>query len=75
MEHPLWLENPSNQNFHITMDEAKRQSSEWIARLNADDVSNEDRARFEAWRNSHPHHARAYEELHSTWLALTSAEK
>jgi transmembrane sensor len=64
LEHPIWIGSD--------MDEATRQSSEWIARLNADDVSNDDRARFEAWRDSNPHHALAYEELHSTWLWLTA---
>jgi hypothetical protein len=54
------------------MDDARRQSSEWIARLSADDVSNDDHARFEAWRNAHPHHARAYEQLYSTWSMLTA---
>jgi transmembrane sensor len=46
---------------------AEREASEWIARLNADDVSADDRARFEAWRTAHPIHARAYEALSTTW--------
>lgn len=54
-------------------DEAEREASEWIARLHADDVSNEDRARFEAWRSAHPRYARAYEELSATWRRFTEA--
>lgn len=52
--------------------EAERMASEWIARLNADDVSAEDRARFEAWRAAHPMHARAYEALSATWNQFTA---
>lgn len=52
---------------------AEREASEWIARLNADDVSTDDRARFEAWRAAHPLHARAYEELSDTWRHFTDA--
>lgn len=55
------------------VDEAEREASEWIARLNADDASPEDRARFESWRKAHPRHARAYEELSVTWRHLTEA--
>ncbi len=53
--------------------EAERQASEWIARLNADDVSAQDRARFEAWQAAHPMHARAYEALLATWDQFTAA--
>jgi transmembrane sensor len=55
------------------MREAEREASEWIARLNADDVSADDRARFEVWRAAHPLHARAYEELSDTWRQFTDA--
>ena len=55
------------------MDQVERQASEWIARLNADDVSADDRARFEVWRSAHPLHARAYDELAATWCAFTAA--
>ena len=54
-------------------DEAEREASEWIARLHADDVSLEDRTRFNAWRSAHPSHARAYEELSATWQELESS--
>jgi len=53
--------------------EIEREASEWIARLNGDDVSAEDRARFEAWRSRHPLNARSYEELSATWQRFASA--
>lgn len=56
-----------------SIEDAEREASEWIARLNADDVSTEDRERFEAWRKAHPRHARAYEELSATWRQFTDA--
>src|SRR3546814_10923287 len=49
------------------------QASEWIARLNADDVHAEDRVRFEAWRAAHPRNARAYEDLMATWHRFPAA--
>jgi transmembrane sensor len=55
------------------IEEVEREASEWIARLDADDISAEDRARFEVWRHSHPLHARAYEELSDTWRQFTGA--
>lgn len=54
-------------------EETEREASEWIARLNADDVSADDRARFEAWLARHPLNARAYEELAATWKAFIGA--
>lgn len=56
----------------VANDSAEHQASEWIARLNADDVSPDDGVRFEAWRKLHPRHARAYDELSATWRALTA---
>jgi transmembrane sensor len=53
--------------------EVEREASEWVARLDAEDVSAEDRARFEDWRHSHPLHARTYEELLATWREITTA--
>jgi transmembrane sensor len=52
---------------------AEREASAWIARLNADDVSTEERARFASWRNAHPRNARAYDELSATWQRLAQA--
>jgi transmembrane sensor len=53
--------------------EVERVASEWIARLNADDVSADDRARFEEWRAAHPMYARTYEQLSATWNHFTAA--
>jgi transmembrane sensor len=54
-------------------DQAERQASEWIARLNADNVSDDDLAHFESWRTSHQLNARVYDELAATWRAFTAA--
>jgi len=51
----------------------EQEASEWIARLDADDVTAEDRARFETWRRAHPCHARAFEELSQTWHRFLQA--
>jgi transmembrane sensor len=51
----------------------EREASEWIARLNADDATPEDRARFEAWAARHLLHARAYEDLSRTYQELVNA--
>jgi transmembrane sensor len=51
----------------------EQEASEWIARLDADDVTAEDRARFEAWRGAHPRNARAFEELSRTWQRFLKA--
>lgn len=42
--------------------QVEQASSDWIARMHADDVSAQDRSRFEAWYGAHPMHARAYDE-------------
>ena len=54
-------------------EEAERQASEWLARLQADDATAEDRERFVAWRDAHPLHAKAYDELSATWKELLAA--
>ncbi len=51
----------------------EQEASDWIARLDADDVTAEDRARFEAWRGAHPSNARAFEELSRTWQRFLKA--
>lgn len=51
----------------------KRQASEWIARLEAEDVSESDRTRFAAWKAASPTHERAYEELRLTWDELRAS--
>src|SRR5690606_40380775 len=45
----------------------RQEASDWIARLHSDDATAQDKERFEAWRMKHPHNARAYDELMSTW--------
>ena len=54
-------------------DTALREASEWVARLQADDVSPQDRTRFEAWRSASPRNARAYDELMGTWRRFAAA--
>jgi transmembrane sensor len=53
--------------------EVEREASEWIARLNADEVSADDRTRFESWHAAHPLHARVYGELCRTWSQFSAA--
>src|SRR5262245_25935600 len=48
-----------------------RAASDWFARMNADDVTAEDRARFDAWLRAHASHAKAYDELVTTWNELS----
>ena len=50
--------------------DTERQASDWVARMNADDVTADDRARFEAWLRAHPCNGKAYAELTATWNEL-----
>jgi transmembrane sensor len=52
-------------NIHLLPDRSdiEQQAAAWIARLHADDVSPEDRARFESWRTAHSLHADAYQHM------------
>src|SRR5262245_56751743 len=54
-------------------DRVRTEASAWIARLNADDVTAEDRARFHAWRNAHPLHGRVFDSLFRTWRIFAAA--
>ena len=54
-------------------EDAEREASEWVARLQAEDVTAEDRARFAAWRDAQALNAKAYEELSATWQELVQA--
>src|SRR5258708_33834886 len=54
-------------------DEVEREASAWFARLNADDVTADDRTRFEAWSCAHPCNAKAYAELSATWQELVKS--
>src|SRR5882757_2006721 len=51
-------------------DHTGREASDWFARMNADDVTSEDRCRFEAWLSAHSLNAKAYAELCATWKEL-----
>lgn len=54
-------------------EEVEREASDWFARMNADDVSADDRARFEAWRHAHACNEKAYAELVATWNELVDS--
>ena len=51
----------------------EQEAADWIARLNADDASDEDRARFAVWRAAQPSHARVYDSMAGTWQAFSAA--
>src|SRR5262245_54823473 len=48
----------------------QREASQWVARLNADDVSQEDRDAFETWLSASAQNARIFEEVTTTWRQL-----
>ena len=54
-------------------DVAEREASVWFARMNADDVTADDRTRFDAWLRAHSHNAKAYAELSATWQELVKS--
>ena len=56
-----------------TTDAAEREASAWFARMHAEDVTAEDRSRFEVWQRAHSCHAKAYAELCSTWQELVKS--
>lgn len=51
-------------------EDTEREASDWFARMNADDVTADDHAQFEAWAGAHPRNAKAYAELVGTWNEL-----
>jgi transmembrane sensor len=51
----------------------EREASDWFARMNADDVTPDDRARFEAWLGAHSCNEKAYSELIGTWNLLVKS--
>jgi len=53
--------------------DTERAASDWFARMNADDVTPDDRARFEAWRRAHSCNETAYAELDVTWKELVKS--
>jgi transmembrane sensor len=54
-------------------EQTEREASAWFARLGADDVTAEDRAQFELWRDAHPYHARMFDELSATWQEIAKS--
>jgi transmembrane sensor len=54
-------------------DDAEREASAWFARMNADDVTAEDRNRFEVWHRAQSCNAKAYTELSATWQELVKS--
>lgn len=50
----------------------EQEAGDWIARLSADDASDEDRANFATWRAAHPSHARVYDAMAAAWRAFSA---
>ena len=50
--------------------DAEREASAWFARMNADDVTDDDGTRFEAWLHAHSCNAKAYAAVSATWQEL-----
>jgi transmembrane sensor len=53
--------------------DTEREASAWFARMNADDVSDDDRSRFESWLRAHSGNAKAYAALSTTWQELVES--
>jgi transmembrane sensor len=54
-------------------EDTEREASDWFARMNADDVSADDRVRFEAWLRAYACNVKAYDELVATWNELVKS--
>src|SRR6266852_9441897 len=54
-------------------DDVEREASAWFARMHADDVTADNRTRFEDWLRAHPCNAKAYAELSATWQELVKS--
>lgn len=50
-----------------------REAGNWFARMKADDVTADDRARFQAWLDAHSSNVKAYAELTATWRELVQS--
>jgi transmembrane sensor len=53
--------------------DTEREAADWFARMNADDVTADDQARFEAWLHAHSCNAKAYAELSGIWKDLVKS--
>jgi transmembrane sensor len=56
-----------------TLRSVEQEASEWIARLEAEDVTPEDRARFAAWLRANPQNSQAFEDVSATWRRFVVA--
>lgn len=56
-----------------SLTQAEREASEWIARLDADEVSEGDRALFEQWRSASTMNERAFADLSATYQEFVRA--
>lgn len=56
-----------------TLRNVEQEASEWIARLEAEDVTPDDRVRFEAWLRANPQNSQAFEDVSATWRRFVKA--
>src|ERR1700732_5558319 len=56
-----------------SIEDTEREASDWFARMSADEVAAEDRARFDAWLGAHPGNGKVYAELAATWQELVKS--
>jgi len=56
-----------------TVRSVEQEASEWIARLEAEDVTPEDRVRFAAWLRANPQNSQAFEDVSATWSRFVKA--
>src|SRR4051812_46617200 len=56
-----------------TLRSVEQEASEWIARLEAEDVTPEDRVRFAAWLRANPQNSRDFEDVSATWCRFVKA--
>ena len=55
------------------IEDTEREASDWFARMNADELAVEDRARFDAWLGAHPGNGKVYAEMSKTWQELVKS--
>src|SRR3954452_4628401 len=56
-----------------TLRSVEQEASEWIARLEAEDVTPEDRVRFAAWLRANPQNSQAFDDVSATWRRFVKA--
>lgn len=57
-------------SFRREPENTNRQAAEWLARLHADDRTQDDEVAFRAWLNAHPRHADAFERSSAIWESV-----